>query len=217
MAGPIRKNWNLSREAFDLLLAALNSDRAAAGEEYERLRRKLVHYFAWQQQRDPEALADEVLNRIARKIEEGAQIENYSQYAFGISRLLLHENRRVEIRERVVLETSRPGPDRLGDRSAACLDQCLESLSPKNRKLILNYYQGEKRGRIEARIALAKQLGCDLNALRQALFELQPKPQHAIAQCIQIASQLFRQRDTRLNAASFFSLIIIQNQLSIFR
>lgn len=184
MAGPIRKNWNLSREAFDLLLAALNSDRAAAGEEYERLRRKLVHYFAWQQQRDPEALADEVLNRIARKIEEGARIENYSQYAFGISRLLLHENRRVEIRERVALETSRPGPDRPGERSAVCLDQCLESLSPENRKLILNYYQGEKRGRIEARIALAKQFGCDLNALRNRVLRLRLKLEQCLAQCM---------------------------------
>ena len=153
MGDTVRSKWSLSREAFDQLLAALGSDRAAAGEEYERLRQKLVHYFTWQQQRDAETLADEVLNRIARKIEDGAQIENYRQYAFGISRLLLLENRRSEIRERVALETNRPIPSPTGERPAVCLERCLELLSSENQDLILAYYQGEKRGRIEARTA----------------------------------------------------------------
>jgi DNA-directed RNA polymerase specialized sigma24 family protein len=181
----VRSKWSLSREAFDRLLAALDSDRSAAGEEYERLRRKLVHYFGWQQLRDPEALADEVLNRIARKIEEGAQIEDYRQYAFGISRLLLLENRRAGIRERVALETNRSLPSSSGEHPAICLERCLELLSPENRDLILAYYQGEKRGRIEARIALAERLGIDLNALRNRALRLRLKLEQCMARCIE--------------------------------
>ena len=184
MGEPVRSKWSLSREAFDRLLAALDSDRTAAGEEYERLRHTLVHYFSWQQQRDPEALADEVLNRIARKIEAGAQIENYRQYAFGIARLLLLENRRAEIRERVALETNRSVPSSNGERPEICLEQCLELLSIENRNLILAYYQGEKRGRIEARTALAERLGIDLNALRNRALRLRLKLEQCMSRCM---------------------------------
>jgi hypothetical protein len=50
----VKKEWALSREGFDALLAWLDPDRDRAGERYEiRL--------------DLETLADEVINRVMRQ------------------------------------------------------------------------------------------------------------------------------------------------------
>src|SRR6185295_16069629 len=87
-----RSRWELSRDALDHLLQKLDPDRDAAGRAYEALRRRLIDLFAWEHGEAPEELADEALNRLARRLSEGVAIDDgIARYAFGIARLLLHE------------------------------------------------------------------------------------------------------------------------------
>src|SRR5262245_41567772 len=58
------------QETFDKLLIRLNPDRERAGEEYELLRLKLLTYFRSRAYLRAEDLADETLNRLAKKIAE---------------------------------------------------------------------------------------------------------------------------------------------------
>jgi len=51
------------------------------------------------------------------------------------------------------------------ERLSAWLDACLASLAPADRDLILDYYQGEQRSKIEGRRVLASRLRLSVNAL----------------------------------------------------
>ena len=61
---------DLSQEAFDRLLAWLNPNRALAGEKYEEIRRRLIKIFTCRGCTCPEVLADETINRVARKVKK---------------------------------------------------------------------------------------------------------------------------------------------------
>jgi dihydroneopterin aldolase len=66
----MKKNWELSQETFDALLAWLDSDRDQAAMKYEKIRRALIKIFTGRACVEPEDLADETINRVARKLKE---------------------------------------------------------------------------------------------------------------------------------------------------
>src|SRR5262245_38838869 len=85
-----KTRWQLTQEAFDRLLAALGANREAAGEKYLLIRRNLVRFFEGRGFYDAETHTDEVLNRVAKKLTE-SEIEDVSQYVYGVARLLILE------------------------------------------------------------------------------------------------------------------------------
>ena len=66
----VKKQWSLTKEAFDSLLSWLDPDREWAGEKYEVIRARLIKVFAYRGCHTPEELADETINRVAKKIDE---------------------------------------------------------------------------------------------------------------------------------------------------
>ena len=78
------------RAAFDALLARLRRD-GDAGLGYEALRRRLLQLFRLHSPAEAGALADVTLDRLARKIGEGTEIDNVPLYTLGIARMVLHE------------------------------------------------------------------------------------------------------------------------------
>lgn len=161
-----RQRWNLNGAAFDRLLLALDPDREAASHKYEALRRKLIDLFAWERSEAPEDLADETLNRLARRVSEGADIPNFNRYAYGIARLLLqeearsHRTRATALREFQMVSGTTPDPGIL-DR----LRRCLAELPTPSRELLERYYTGN-------RAQLARDQGISLNALRNRVLRL---------------------------------------------
>src|SRR5688572_4083361 len=110
-----KRDWRLTQQAFDKLLARLDSGQEPAGERYLRARRTLVRYFESRRSRVAEEQADETINRVARRLDEGAEIQNVNAYLYGVARLVLLEA--VEDRERerqalkeVPLRLVRPDP-----------------------------------------------------------------------------------------------------------
>lgn len=178
--------WSLSGPAFEGLLRALSPDREEAGRAYERLRLKLVKYFDWRGCRPAEDHADEVLNRVARRLEEGIAVENMGSYVYGVARFVRSEAIKKEERER----TARAGEvatvaDESTERVADCLESCLAGLAPRSRDLIVAYYQERGAAQQEARRALAGRLGLPLNALRIRAHRIRAVLKACVARCVE--------------------------------
>lgn len=186
----VKTRWELTPEAFDKLLAALAADRDEAGARYLRLRANLVGFFEVRAVPRAEEAADEVLNRLARKLETGETLENPQTYALGIARLVALEFRRIPERtaDDELPETPvAPFDDRENDEKQArlkCLDRCLRELPDEGRRVIVGYYRGEKGDKIENRRRLAAALGIDPTALRNRAVRLRDKLENCITQCL---------------------------------
>jgi RNA polymerase sigma factor (sigma-70 family) len=183
--------WQLTQEAFDRLLSALGEERDAAGEKYLLIRRNLVRFFEGRGFYESETHTDEVLNRVAKKLTEG-EIENVSQYVYGVARLLileLYKERAKANRIANELPTESFPQAELDekeetDQKLRCLNQCLTELPSENRQIIVQYYQGEKREKIENRQRLAENLGIPQNALRSRAVRLREKLEDCILGCL---------------------------------
>ena len=179
----------LTQEAFDKLLARLSADREEAGEKYQELRGRLVRFFEWQGCPSPEDHADEAINRLAYKVARGEEIRDLSHYSFGVARMLLLEIRKEQEKERRALcqlPVAQTGPDETDSAEAEleCLRQCLQSLSPDNRQLLMQYYRGEKGAKIENRRGLAEQMRIPLNTLRMRALRLREKLEACALKCL---------------------------------
>src|SRR5260370_32120401 len=186
---PSSGKWVLSQEAFDRLLTALGENRERAGEKYQQLRDNLISLFEWRGCAFPEDHADETINRVAKRMDGGEQIQDVLNYSFGIARLLLLEIQKESARERQALldlSQTQAMPDDAEDleRRHACLQQCLQKLSPEDRDLILEYYRGEKSTKIENRQRMATRLQISLNTLRMRALRLRDKLETCVDECL---------------------------------
>ncbi len=190
-----KREWVLTQDAFDGLLSSFDADRERAGEQYERLRRKLSKFFEWRGADDPVEQADETLSRVARKLAEGAEIQDLNQYCLGVARLLLKEefkHREQQQRAfRQLPQNSHPAPtmDDTDEIRRRCFETCLQNLDAENRELLLAYYQDEKRAKIERRKELAAALGIPLNALRIRAHRIRARLETAVRECVRCQSR----------------------------
>jgi DNA-directed RNA polymerase specialized sigma24 family protein len=183
-----RQKWALNQEAFDKLLVAFDVDRDTAGRKYLEIRNNLTRFFEWRGCSFPEDHADETINRMAKRVFEGEEILNHSGYAMGVARLLLLEINKGRQREQSALAEIGAAPDvyvpENDDESRlTCLRSCLQTLSPDNRELILQYYQGEKGEKIENRKKLLDRLGIPVNTLRMRALRLRERLQSCVEEC----------------------------------
>ena len=86
--------WELTASAFDRLLLRLDPDPSRAAVAYETLRLSLTRFFDWRGAHFPDECADETMNRLARRLDEGAAVADIRSFALGIARLVLLEQAR---------------------------------------------------------------------------------------------------------------------------
>jgi DNA-directed RNA polymerase specialized sigma24 family protein len=190
MGGALVKERDLTPKAFTHLLARLDPDPEMAGEKYEKLRRHLIKFFECRGSFIPDELADETLNRLARKIDEGVEIEkNVFAFSLGIARFVLLEslkspdNKRAEIKELATVAAAPESWEENDDLWVVCLRECLRGVSEENRELIIEYYQDEGRARIDERKMLAARLGMSLNALFSRAKRTRDKLEECVMRC----------------------------------
>src|SRR5580692_9915969 len=94
-----RQDGQLTAATFDLLLTKLAPDPTQAGLRYEKLRTRLIAFFLRRMLPAPEDLADETINRLARRLFEGEQVASIEAYALGIARYVLKEQTVLAARE----------------------------------------------------------------------------------------------------------------------
>jgi DNA-directed RNA polymerase specialized sigma24 family protein len=172
----VTRAWELSPSSFDRLLRELSPDRESAAAEYEALRLRLTKFFEWRRCPDPEQLADRTLDRLAQRLEGGAEVGQIYSYCCGIARHLMLEAQRVREREAVVAQhlTLLQAPPRGRGEALVfeVLQGCLQRLPTRSRQLVLGYYEKDKQAKIEHRRGLADHLGIPLNALRSRAFRV---------------------------------------------
>jgi DNA-directed RNA polymerase specialized sigma24 family protein len=177
------KILDLSKEAFFLFLARLNADPMLAGEKYERLRARLIYFFERKGCRIPAELSDETINRVARKVEEGLEIEDVFKFSYGVAHLVLLEHWRDPEREWEQLDkrVSSPKSDReFDERRLECMEKCLHALPSEERDLIVKNCILDKKGKEE----LAKSLGLTMNALRIRASRIRTKLHECRKKCV---------------------------------
>jgi DNA-directed RNA polymerase specialized sigma24 family protein len=178
------KDWILSQECFDALLDWLDSKREQAGIKYEEIRSSLIKMFSSRGISEAEDLADETINRVARKLNEiEKEFEgDPARYFFGVGNKVYLEYLRRKLPQLPPLSTS--DSERV-ELEYSCLERCINRLSVSNRNLLLRYYGAEGRAKIDQRRLLADELGIAPNALRIRAFRIRTSLQKCVEKCVE--------------------------------
>lgn len=182
---------SLTADAFTKLLDCLSADRDRAGEKYEDLRLTLIRFFEWRGATFPEERTDETFNRVARKLEAGVKVKNIGGYCYEVARLVCleafkaHDSKRspLEVLNREAAVTSTTDEALEKELRLSCLEDCLGGLPDESRKLIVGYYQDEKRSRIDHRKVLADRLGLRRDALANRAQRVRDRLERCVSDC----------------------------------
>jgi DNA-directed RNA polymerase specialized sigma24 family protein len=191
-----KKDWNLTPRAFDQLLNWLDEGRNSDGQKYLEMRARLVKYFDRKNCRVPDDLADETLNRVGRRLEEEGitTSENPAKYCYIVARFVFMESLRAAQKDNALRQEIPPLQYNNGfvlseaaekqERMLSCLEQCIGKLDSSQREIILQYYSGKERVKIERRRTLAESLGISINALSIRACRMRDKLEACVKQCM---------------------------------
>ncbi|MEW6211961.1 MAG: hypothetical protein AB1631_26635 [Acidobacteriota bacterium] len=194
-----KKDWALTESAFNRFLRWLDEGADSSGEKYLEMRRRLVSYFDRKNCPSPDELADETLNRVARRLEEEGDIVDTppARYCYIVAKFVFLEYLRRTERESSLdqLPVSRHpsiNPSAMSEREESqkreetlldCLESCLRNLEPDNSELIFQYYTGEQRAKIDNRRALAARLNLTANALSIRACRIRSRLEACVSKC----------------------------------
>jgi hypothetical protein len=182
--------------SVERLLLRLDPEGAGAWAAYDKLRRKLVKFFAWQRCDDPEELAGVVLDRLAARPDLD-EIRSIPSFAIGVARMVTLESR-ARARREVHLEDLAGAAGRLADPQSredaaerlgrqheiACLRKSLATLTVPDRTLAVEYYRAEGVKQYVQRRVLALRYGFTANALRVHMNRLRERLEHEVLDCL---------------------------------
>ena len=184
----MRKDWELTEEAFDRFLTWLDPDREKAGTKYEVIRRHLIIILTCKGCAEAEELADETINRVIRRAQQMADTYRGEPAPYFIA---VANNLYLEYlaKQRTIVELmpdlpQSPDPDPEEGRNHDCLEQCIEGLTPSNRNIVLGYYQENKQAKINHRKKLAEEMGIAPNALRIRAHRIRAVLEQCIDECL---------------------------------
>jgi DNA-directed RNA polymerase specialized sigma24 family protein len=196
---PQKKDWTLTSPAFERLLKWLDEGGNSDGLKYLEVRRRLAAYFDRKNCAAPDDLADETLNRVARRLDEEGVIETETpaKYCYIVARFVFMEYLRATQKANVQLdEVRRQSKGDSAVRNEAddeihikdvllkCLRKCTGELEPINREIITRYYVGKQRIKIENRRAVAEELGITVNALSIRACRIRDKLEGCVRKCV---------------------------------
>jgi RNA polymerase sigma factor (sigma-70 family) len=196
----------LTHDSFHALLAHFDADRDRAAEEYELARAQLASLFRYRGCAVPFELADETINRVARKLAEGVVVprDELLNYFYGVARNVLREYlRKPEMAASPVDDlppSLHPSEDPeeaerirdevdLSEARLRCLEGCLDRLPAETRRLVVSYYEGKEAAKIRNRRQLAEELGVSANSLRIRVHRIREKLEACVSECITYEEQ----------------------------
>jgi DNA-directed RNA polymerase specialized sigma24 family protein len=180
---PPKKIHILKQEDFDRLLAWLDEDRERAGLAYEKIRWRLVTIFAARSCPVPEELADETIDRVARRVAdiEATYVGDKLLYFLGVANYVHHE-----YLKRPLIKETAPVVEDADDKEQThyCLENCINNLPEDSGLLIRRYYAEDKQAKIDLRKLLADELDISVNTLRARALRIREKLQACIEKCL---------------------------------
>ena len=178
------------QRCFQRFLQWLDGGIDSGGEKYLEMHRRLVAYFDRKNCSSPADLADETLNRAARRLEEEGKITGATpaQYCYIVARFVFleHQRQAQTATTDLVDQVAAPAPDdtaEIRDRLLHCLEQCLGQLEADQRELILEYYRGEQRAKIDGRRRLAERLRITSNAVSVRACRIRERLEACVRSC----------------------------------
>jgi len=175
-------NETPSHVAFGEFLRWLDEGVDSGGERYLEMRRRLAGYFDRRGCLAADDLADETLARVARRFQEEGGITDTlpARYCYIVAKFVFLEHIRQARRtgpsldevpalrepaSPAALHDGSDGAEVSSEQLLDCLEDCLAKLPPDDRELILAYYRGERREKIEHRREIAERFGLTSNSL----------------------------------------------------
>jgi DNA-directed RNA polymerase specialized sigma24 family protein len=179
-----------TQEAFERLLLSINPDRERAGEEYELLRLKLIKYFNLRGCLGAEELADETLNRLAKKVAQGEEIRELIRYCYGLARWICVEYHRNPQSKPVPFENVPIMPVVIPDplvekERLKCLHHCLGELTVEEKDMIIKYCDDSDQPHQWARRDLVEQMNISPTALRIRVSRIKKKLKACYYDCLE--------------------------------
>lgn len=172
----------ITKDDFDAMLAWLGpQSEQQAGEKYEEIRRRIIQILARRGCREAEDLADEAITRVCKKVKVIAV--NYrgdpALYFYGVANKLYLETLKKP-------SPMPPPPDVPEDIELRhnCLDYCLQQQSAADRELILQYYEGDKKKKIENRKRLGDLLAVEMKILRVRVHRIKINLRKCVFECL---------------------------------
>lgn len=170
----------MSPEDFDRILTLLSSDPEEAARLYAILHSKLAGFFRMKGISDPEAAADETIDRAVVKLAAGASIPDIARYCFGIARNIAKERRRQMRREidafQGFVNDTEEFPTEQVERINELLKPCFEELTQEDQELLRTYCKElQGRARAEHRRQLAEMMQLTVLALRIRVTRLRTR------------------------------------------
>jgi DNA-directed RNA polymerase specialized sigma24 family protein len=193
----LKRDWVPDAGAFHRLLVWLDEGVDSDGQRYVEMRRRLADYFDRRGAPSPEALADDTLNRVARRLDETGAIDDVApaRYCYITAKFVLLESLRQahretqSVRAAVALASgvhAAPVADAATDdrqRLLDCLARCLASSTPADRTLILEYYSAGAGTAIAHRKRLALGLALTSNALAIRACRVRERLEDCVRRC----------------------------------
>jgi DNA-directed RNA polymerase specialized sigma24 family protein len=186
------RNSGIPPDGFNELLAWLNPDRDLAARMYEEIRRDLIKVFGWNKCIDPEGMADETFDRVAKKAHQlkDSFEGNRKLFFYGVANNLIKEYRKT-VRSYASLdevEIAEAPPTRVDEETVEareeCLRTCLLKLTVEKRDLLIAYYAKEKRAKIDQRAKMARRLAVSIETLRVRMCRIRSELGQCVGHCL---------------------------------
>ena len=189
----LTRDWQPDEAAFRRLLSWLDDGTDSDGERYLEMRERLVEYFGRRRCPAAEDLADETLNRVARRLQENGAIDDIvpARYCYITAKFVFLESLRRRGREgqhtgkgQDDIAVADRSDEKAGqERTFACLERCLEAHTPAERTLILAYYRTDSENARQARKRLAERLGLTANSLAIRACRIRSRLEACVKKC----------------------------------
>jgi RNA polymerase sigma factor (sigma-70 family) len=168
----------INAAAFDQFLCWLGPDPETAGRKYESIRGRLIMMFQARRCVFAEDLADATFERVARKLADPTTVftGDPARYFYGVAKKIYLEYQRhqtaAHFRTTLPVYPGTEEQDQDLEIKLNQLEEALTRISESDRELILKYYTGTGKSKIDYRRALARQIGIEPNALRLRVFRI---------------------------------------------
>ena len=195
------RQWKATPDSLHRLLHWLDSGVDSQGQKYEEMRQRLVTFFDRKNCAHPDELADETLTRVMKWLDQNQKVldSEPAKICYNTARFVWHEYLRRPELARAELDdvplTQQPVEDprvaaglteaqAIQERQLESLENCFAKLSPEERELIVRYYSGEQRAKLENRKALAAEHGMTANALSIKACRVRDKLRNYMRECL---------------------------------
>ena len=175
-----------TQDPFEALLSWLDRhDREAAGRTYESIRTGLLQILISKGFSNAEDLADEVIERVTRRLPEIAPTYQGrpANYFYGVLRNIIKEQWDVKEIATDDFSFTVIKPEKTNE-AYNCLRKCLTFLPHDKRELILDYYVYTGSEKIRGHNEMADELGISENALRIRAFRIRTTLEECVYKCL---------------------------------